>query len=65
MKNIQKRIRATLAQTLHNSDIELILRLAEADELKKILTKREYYEELRKNNPALEKLSKLLQLELV
>ena len=65
MKEIQKRIRATLAQTLHNSDIELIIRLAKADEMKKILTKREQYDEMRKNNPALGKLCSLLQLELV
>ena len=65
MKGIQKRIRSTLAKDLHNSDIELNIRLAEANEVKKILTKREQLNEMLKNNPALEKLSTALQLELV
>jgi DNA polymerase-3 subunit gamma/tau len=65
MKDIQKRIRSTLALTLHNSDIELNLRLAKSDEVKKILTRREQLEEMMKDNPALKKLSTMLHLELV
>lgn len=53
---IKSRIRATLAATLHNKDIQFNVRLAKEDEVTKILTKKEIFEELRKKNPAIEKL---------
>ena len=64
MASIQKRIRNTLAINLHNSDITLSLRLAKADEVKKILSNRELLEEMRIQHPALEKLLGGLELEL-
>ena len=61
---IRGRIRATMAKALHNKDIQFALRLAKAEETKKILSKRELFENLRKENPAIEKLRELLDLEL-
>ena len=61
---IRGRIRATMAKALHNKDIQFTLRLAKAEETKKILSKRELFENLRKENPAIEKLRDLLDLEL-
>ncbi len=64
VSDIKSRIKATLARDLHNGNIELTLRLAEAGEIKKILTKREIFDEIRKENPAIEKLRQVLDLEL-
>jgi DNA polymerase-3 subunit gamma/tau len=38
--------------------------LAKAEEARKILTKREIFDEMREKNPAIEKLRKLMNLEL-
>ena len=65
MKAIQKRIRSTLVEHLHNNDITLHLRLAKPDEVKKILNNREMLEEMRAKHPALEQLLGQLELELV
>jgi DNA polymerase-3 subunit gamma/tau len=65
MTAIQRRIRNTMAQSLHNSDITLSLRLAKADEVKKILNNRELLEDMRTKNPALDKLLNELEMELV
>ena len=65
MKAIQKRIRSTLVEHLHNNDITLHLRLAKPDEVKKILNNREMLEEMRTKHPALEQLLGQLELELV
>ena len=62
---IKSRIRATLAHYLHNGNIEFTIRLAKADEVTKILTKRELFDEMRKKNPAIERLRQLLDLEMV
>ncbi len=62
---IRSRIRATLAHYLHNGNIEFTIRLAKADEVTKILTKRELFDEMRKKNPAIERLRQLLDLEMV
>ena len=62
---IKSRIRATLAHYLHNGNIEFTIRLAKADEVTKILTKREIFDEMRKKNPAIERLRQLLDLEMV
>ncbi len=64
LEPIRGRIRATMAKALHNKDIQFTLRLAKAEETKKILSKRELFENLRKENPAIEKLRELLDLEL-
>lgn len=65
MMQIKNRIRNTLVTTLHNCGITLNMRLAEAGEVKKILSKRELFEVMRTKNPTLEKLRGLLDLELV
>ena len=61
---IRSRIRATLAHYLHNGNIDFTIRLAKADEVTKILTKRELFDEMRKKNPAIERLRQLLDLEI-
>ena len=61
---IRGRIRATMAKALHNKDIQFSMRLAKAEETKKILSKRELFDNLRQENPAIEKLRQLLDLEL-
>ncbi|ERK38451.1 hypothetical protein HMPREF9135_1462 [Segatella baroniae F0067] len=64
MENIKGRIRVTLANSLHNAALTLDFRLAEAEEFTKMLSKREVFDEIRKANPAIEKLRSLLDLEM-
>lgn len=64
LQAIKSRIRATLARDLHNVNIQVEFRLAKGKEFKKALTKREAFDEIRKNNPAIEKLRVLMELEL-
>ena len=64
VEKIKGRIRVTLANELHNAALTLNFRLAEGEEIKKILNKREVFEEIRIQNPAIEKLCSLLDLEL-
>lgn len=61
---IRGRIRNTLIKALGNSGITLSIRLAEAEEIKKIPTPKEHFDELRNTNPAFKKLSTMLELEL-
>ena len=61
---IKGRIRATLAKDLHNGQIKISLRKAEAEEVKPLLSKREIFDEIRKSNPAIEKLRTTLDLQL-
>ena len=61
---IRNRIKATLAKSLHNGHIDLQIRLAENVEIKPILTKRQIFDVIRKDNPAIEKLRKSLKLQL-
>ena len=61
---IKGRIRATLAKDLHNGQIKISLRKAEAEEVKPVLSKREIFDEIRKSNPAIEKLRTTLDLQL-
>jgi DNA polymerase-3 subunit gamma/tau len=61
---IKRKIRATLRQTLHNSAIEFTARVADKSEMKHIFTKKEVFDNLRKQNPAIEKLKDGLGLEL-
>ena len=46
MQDIKGRIRATLAKDLHNGQIQISLRKAEAEEVKPILSKREIFDEM-------------------
>ena len=64
VNEIRGNIRATMRKTLHNGSIELTLRLAEPSEMKRVYTKRELFDHLRQNNPAIEKLRAALSLEL-
>lgn len=64
MQPIKGSIQNTMKLYLHNSSITLTLRLAERQEQAKVLTRREQYEEMSHKNPSLEKLRKLLDLEL-
>lgn len=61
---IKGNIRATMRLKLHNSKIEFTSRLAKQDENNRALTKREIFDELRRKNPAIEKLRTALGLEL-
>ena len=56
INQIRGKIRATMRQTLNHKSIEFSVRLANQDELKKTFTKREVFDDLRKRNPAFEKL---------
>ena len=61
---IKGRILSTLALALKNSAITLNLRLAKQDEVKRILTNGERFNELKNDNKAFDKLAELLELEL-
>ena len=63
VQKIKTRIRKTLALALKNSELTLTLRLAKPEEIKRVLTNHERFEELKQGNKAFEKLSNLLQLE--
>jgi DNA polymerase-3 subunit gamma/tau len=65
LQGIKSRIKATLARDLHNGNLQVEIRLAEGKEFKKALTKREVFDEIRKHNPAIEKLRMLMELELI
>ena len=64
IENIKGRIRKTMALALHNGNINFNIRLAEAGEIKPILTKREIFEKMRTNNSAIEQLRSMLDLEM-
>lgn len=61
---IKGRIRNTLIKGLKNNDITLSLRLAKPEEIKRIPTNRERFDELKNTNKAFEKLSEMLGLEI-
>lgn len=63
MTKIKGRIRNTLIKGLKNNDITLSLRLAKPEEIKRIPTNRERFDELKNTNKAFEKLSEMLGLE--
>ena len=54
----------TLANNLHNAGISLRLRLAKQEEIKPILSKQQIFEKIKKENPAIAKLSSVLDLDL-
>ena len=62
--SIKARIRATLAKTLYNGQLELTIRLAEQDEIKPMLTPRQELEKLKQTNKPVMKLIEALGLEL-
>lgn len=64
MKAIHGRIRATMAQRLHNGQIDVVLRLAKAEEIKPILTPRQELEKIQQQNPSIKKLIDQLGLKI-
>ena len=64
MSVIKGSIVNTLKLYLQNNAITLEMRLAERQEQVKILTRREQFEEMSKQNPAIDRLRDLLDLEL-
>ena len=61
---IKGRIRATLAKELGNGNLDLIIRLAKAEEVKAVLSKREVLAELIKTNSGVKRLIESLHLEM-
>mgnify|MGYP006896808972 FL=1 len=64
MEDIKGSIVKTLQIYLHNQSITLSMRVAEHEEQEKILSRREQYELMEKENPSIVKLRELLSLEL-
>lgn len=64
IQGIIRRIRATLAQKLQNGDIQVEVRLAKNEETRHAFTRRELFDNIRKENPAIEQLWQSLDLEL-
>lgn len=65
VNEIKGRIRATLAEALHNGNIQIELKLAKAEEVGPMLTPKEMFDEMRKKNPIVDKMCATLNLELV
>ena len=63
ISQLKARIRKTMAVFLHNGNINFNIRLAEADEVKPMLSKRELLEKISKEKQAIELLRKQLDLE--
>ena len=64
MENIHKSIVRTLQIYLHNNQISLDIQVSDKPEQVKVLTRREQFEEMSKENPAVEKLRQAFNLEL-
>ena len=64
VQQIKGRIRATLAKELGNGNLTLTVRLAKAEEVKAILSKREVLAELIKTNAGVKRLIESLHLEM-
>lgn len=64
VKGIERRIIATMSKFLHNGNIHLKLRLATKEEVGKVMTRRDIFNEMRHDNPAIEKLRLAFGLEL-
>ena len=64
MEEIKGSIVKTLQIYLHNKSITLSMRVAEYEEQEKILSRREQYDLMEKENPSIIKLRELLSLEL-
>ena len=64
METIQGSIVKTLQLYLHNSDLTLSMHVAEKQNIGRILTRSEQFEEMSRNNKAVEKLRVAFGLEL-
>lgn len=62
--NIKNRIRPTFVQGLRNNQIQIDYRIAKADEIKKVLSKREVFDNIIDSNPAFKKMVSVLNLAL-
>ena len=62
--NIKNRIRPTFVQGLRNNQIQIDYRIAKADEIKKVLSKREVFDNIMDSNPAFKKMVSILNLAL-
>ena len=61
---IKGRIKVTLANALHNAAIDISLQLTKREDLGKVLTRKEMFDEFAKKNPSIQKLRDALGLEL-
>ena len=64
VETIRAKIEATLRLYLHNSKVKLSIRVAERQEQMRILSRREQFDELVKQNPSVDKLRQAFDLEL-
>jgi len=64
MEQIKGSIINTLKRDLHNHAVTLTMRVAEHQERERLLTRREQYEEMEKENPSVAKLRELFDLQL-
>jgi len=64
IEKIKPRISATLIKELHNNQIKIEINLAQTEEIAPIKSKKDLFEDMRKNNPAIEQLRQILQLDL-
>ncbi len=64
VENIRRNIVSTLKLHLHNSKITLTLRVAEKQQQERVLTRREQFEEMERQNPSISKLREAFSLEL-
>jgi DNA polymerase-3 subunit gamma/tau len=64
MEDFKGRIVKTLQNALHNNAITLNIRIAEQQERPIVLTRREQFELMSKENPAVDKLRQVFDLEL-
>lgn len=62
--NIKNRIRPTFVQGLRNNQIQIDYRIAKADEIKKVLSKREVFDNIMDSNPAFKKMVSIFNLAL-
>lgn len=62
--NIKNRIRPTFVQGLRNNQIQIDYRIAKADEIKKVLSKREVFNNIMDSNPAFKKMVSVFNLAL-
>ncbi len=62
--NIKNRIRPTFVQGLRNNQIQIDYRIAKADEIKKVLSKREVFDNIMDRNPAFKKMVSVFNLAL-
>ena len=64
IEQVKGRIRKTMAIRLHNGNIDFTIRLAAAEEVKPLMSRKEVFDKMCKDNEAIEHLHQLLDLEL-